>query len=244
MHKDQDAYGQEIWSFYKTGKGSEIVERDDGFIDTSVYGPSAYFKDYKDWSDLEKKAIRYARGRVLDVGCGAGRVALYLQKKGLPVTGIDNSPLAVRTCRIRGVQNALVRPIEEIRKFPRDSFDSIVMFGNNFGLFGGFRKARALLKTLHRITGEKAIIIASSNDPYGTKNPCHLAYQKFNRRLGRMSGQLRIRIRYQKAKGQWFDYLLASPGEMRKILAGTGWRLSKTVRTGSSLYFGIIVKNH
>jgi 2-polyprenyl-3-methyl-5-hydroxy-6-metoxy-1,4-benzoquinol methylase len=52
----------------------------------------------------EKKAIDYAKGRVLDVGCGAGRHILYLQKKGLKVLGIDQSPLAVNMCKLRGAK--------------------------------------------------------------------------------------------------------------------------------------------
>ncbi|MCK4414566.1 MAG: class I SAM-dependent methyltransferase [Candidatus Eisenbacteria sp.] len=41
------------------------------------------------------------RGRILDVGCGAGRSMLYLQQKGRAVTGIDISPLAIEVCRRR-----------------------------------------------------------------------------------------------------------------------------------------------
>ena len=78
-------------------KKREIVERDDNFIDgkRDGYGGDVYFSEYRDWLPIEKKAIKYAHGRVLDVGCGAGRHALYLQKKGLEVTGIDTSPLAI-----------------------------------------------------------------------------------------------------------------------------------------------------
>ena len=114
------------------------------------------------------------RGRVLDVGAGAGRVSLYLQKKGLKVTAIDNSPLAIRVCKKRGVKDARVLPIEKIAIFKPNTFDSIVMYGNNFGLFGSFKKAKMLLKKLYRITTPRAVIIAESNDPYKTKDPAHI----------------------------------------------------------------------
>ena len=91
---------------------------------------------------IDKKAIAYARGRVLDVGCGAGRHALYLQKKGMDVTGIDVSPLAVKICRLRGLRKTQVLSFEQIDKFPVNSFDTVMMMGNNFGLFGGFKKPR------------------------------------------------------------------------------------------------------
>jgi len=90
-----DAFGREIWDHYRGIPAFEIVERDDGFI-TPGTGPQLYFREFKDWESHEKKAIAKVRGRVLDIGCGAGRQALYLQSKGFEVTAIDNSPLAVR----------------------------------------------------------------------------------------------------------------------------------------------------
>ena len=101
----QDAYGHEIFD-YSQGKPSlEIVERDDGLISFSQ-GPEFYFAPFKKWPNYERSAIRYARGRVLDIGCGAGRVPLYLQEQGLNCTAIDISTLAVKVCQQRGVKDA------------------------------------------------------------------------------------------------------------------------------------------
>lgn len=47
------------------------------------------FRDFKDMPKLEQKALQLVKGRVLDVGCGAGSHALYLQEKGFDVTAID-----------------------------------------------------------------------------------------------------------------------------------------------------------
>jgi cyclopropane fatty-acyl-phospholipid synthase-like methyltransferase len=41
--------------------------------------------------------------RILDIGCGVGRHALYLQKeKSLEVFGTDTSPLAIRYVSFKG----------------------------------------------------------------------------------------------------------------------------------------------
>jgi hypothetical protein len=58
-----DAFGREIWDYYTSGDGYEIVERDDGFFGLSS-GPKAYFSPYDDWSDSEKASFQYVRGRV------------------------------------------------------------------------------------------------------------------------------------------------------------------------------------
>ena len=172
-----------ILEYLETGEGIEIVERDDGFIDASRYGPAAYFFPSRRWPKTERQAIRLARGRVLDVGCGAGRVALHLQDRGHEVVGIELSPLAVEVSRRRGVQDArelaVTRVGDELGRF-----DTIVMFGNNFGLMGSRRRAPWLLRRFRSMANEDARILAESVNPYKTDNPEHLAYHERNRRRG------------------------------------------------------------
>jgi len=243
MKKDTDGYGALLLSSLKTsGQGMfEIVERVDGFIAASNW-PPRYFSEYSSWTQRERQAINLAKGRVLDIGCGAGRFSLHLQQKGFDVTGIDNSRGAVKVCKLRGVKDVRIRSIGEIGKFKPGSFDTVMMMGNNFGLFGSFKKAKRLLKQLHVITSAKGQIIAETVDPYQTKEKLHLAYQSSNRAQGRMSGQLRIRIRHQDVIGAWFDYLLMSQKEMKEILEVTGLQISKILSDKSPGYTAIITK--
>jgi len=70
------------------GKRSRFeFERDDGRRGASDL--AGYFADAREWLRIEREALAHARGRVLDVGCGPGRHALYLQRRGLEVVGID-----------------------------------------------------------------------------------------------------------------------------------------------------------
>jgi SAM-dependent methyltransferase len=238
-----DVYGQQLWSYFKTGEPrSEIIERDDGLLSRGQYGGKLYFSEYKDWQKIEKEALKNVRGRVLDIGCGAGRHSLYLQGKGFAVTGIDNSPLAIKICRRRGLKKAKVIGIEEVGKFKPDSFDTVIMMGNNFGLFGSFRMAQTLLKKLQRVTSPDALIIAMTRDPYTTTDPAHAAYHKRNRKRGRMAGQLRIRVRFKDVIGNWFDYLLVSKDELRKILKNTGWRVERFIDGNDGQYMMLLRK--
>jgi SAM-dependent methyltransferase len=132
MKITQDAYGQQLLAQFNSQIATaEIIERDDHYIGTGSEA-GIYFQDYKQWTPLERRAIKLAKGRVLDIGCGAGRHSLYLQQKGFDVTGIDISPGAVKVCKLRGLKKAFVRPIADIDKFKPDSFDTILMLGNNF----------------------------------------------------------------------------------------------------------------
>ncbi len=241
LTKNQDAYGRLIHDYCHDCHGFEIDERDDGFITVGM-APKVYFAEHKDWPGHERKAIAHAKGRVLDAGCGAGRVALYLQERGCEVTGIDVSPLAIATCRERGVKRARLVSVTEVS--PRlGRFNTIVMYGNNFGLCANARRARWLLRRFHAMTTDDAKILAASNDIYQTDDPVHLAYQKRNRARGRMSGQIRLRIRYRQYATPWFDYLLVSPDEMAALAESAGWRLAEVVRDSGPLYVGILEKS-
>ena len=180
----------------------------------------------------------------LDVGCGAGRVCLHLQEQGSSVSdvvGIDVSPLAVETCRLRGARDARVLSITRITR-SLGVFDTVVMFGNNFGLFGNAKRARWLLRRLAGMTSPDARIIAETMDPYATDNPDHTEYHARNRRGERMGGQIRLRSRYKSHVGVWFDYLFASRDEMVDMLDGTGWHVARVIDGGGPAYIAIIEK--
>jgi len=219
------------------------VERDDGYIDPNPALPKYYLSGYKDWTSREKKAVRYVKGRVLDIGSGGGRWSLYLQKKGYDVLGVDNSPLAVKVCKLRGLNKVMVKSISEIDS-SLGRFDTILMIGNNFGLFGSFKQARQLLKRFYEITSPGAHIIAESLDIYKSPvDPLHRRYHSRNRRLGRMPGQVRMRLRYRTFVTPWFDYLLVSKNQMRKILKGTGWKINRFIDSPGPAYAAIMEKD-
>jgi SAM-dependent methyltransferase len=238
LKREQDAYGQAMLDFHEGRRGfNPIIERDDGMIDVD-FGVHHYFEQR--FSAPDREALRLARGRILDVGAGAGRVALDLQKRGHEVVAIDNSPLAVGVMKSRGVKDARVLPFKQIdQRF--GAFDALVMWGNNFGLFGRRAGAVAMLKRLRRLTTSGARIIAQTVNIYETDEPVHLAYHRFNRRRGRMPGELRIRVRYKKQCGPWFDYMMVSPEEMADIADGTGWFLERVISyPDAPFYFGVI----
>jgi len=228
-----------MYDFLKGQETYEVIERDDGHV--QAFPASSYFSDYRKWSARHKTAMKYVRGRVLDIGCGAGRHSLYLQRRGFDVLGIDISPCAIKTCKLRGLKRARVMPLAQAG--PRlGVFDTLLMLGINFGLFGTPAKARRLLRKLYHMTSNDARIIAETRDPYKTKDPAHLAYHRHNRRRGRLAGRVRIRVRYKSYATPWFDFLQVSKIELRKILAGTGWTVGRVINHSSPIYVAVIEK--
>jgi SAM-dependent methyltransferase len=238
---EQDAYGQEVYDFYQGQNVTEIVEREDGFIGTSG-GPAAYFAPFEAWPLAQQEAIHLAHGRLLDIGCGPGRVCLYWQEQGHDAVGIDNSPLAIQTAQLRGVKDARVLSITQVSRKALGIFDTIVMFGNNFGLFGNPDRAKWLLRRFYGLTRANGRLLAESRDIYTRNDPGHLAYHERNRQRGRMAGQIRLRVRYKTLIGPWFDYLMVSPQEMADIVAGTGWHVARLIRVDDEATYTAVLE--
>ena len=112
----------------------EIIERDDGLINGA---PAAHYLDGPaDWQPYDHRAVDRVRGATLDVGVGAGRIALLLQERGVPVTGLDTSAGALAVCRRRGVRD-LVHGTVDAHVADGRRYDTFLLLGNNVGPAGG-----------------------------------------------------------------------------------------------------------
>ncbi|MAE94541.1 MAG: methyltransferase type 11 [Deltaproteobacteria bacterium] len=240
LSRQQDAYGFIIEQRAKGIAAPEIIERDDGYVGLSSGAP-AYFAPFEEWPAHQRRAMGFVRGRVLDAGVGAGRVSLHLQERGHEVLGIDWSPGAVRVARQRGVPARVMKLTGLTKKL--GPFDTVVMMGNNFGLLESERRGRWLLRRLHGLTSEKGRIVAESRDTSAPTVTDHRRYHRLNLERGRMRGQLRMRVRSGSTCTPWFDYLLVSPAEMRRLVRGTGWRVARLLPArGDSMYAAVLEK--
>jgi SAM-dependent methyltransferase len=202
----------------------EIVERDDGLIDGS---PAArYLGGPDEWQPFDRRALDRMDGTTLDIGTGAGRLALALQDKGINVVALDISPGAVEVARERGVRHAVCATVDD-HAGGDQRYDCFALFGNNLGLIESRERAPAFLAALAAMARPGARIVAQGTDPTGTTDPLHRAYQERNRAAGRLAGQLTIRIRHRDLASEWFTYLLCTPDELGELIRDSAWRLEE-----------------
>ena len=229
LRPSEDAFGQLLAEFARGGRPIEVVERDDGAVFTGSVG--YWFAPFRKWWPQERRALRFVRGRVLDLGCGAGRIALHLQERGHEVVGVDLSPLGIEAARARGVADARLGTLAEALR-PDERFDTILLLGNNLGLLGGERPGRTLLRKLARLAARGARLLAGSYDPYDGASDDARRHHERNRARRRMGGQERIRVRYRRYATPWYDVLFASRAEVSELVTGTGWVVERFVDEG------------
>jgi SAM-dependent methyltransferase len=236
--RSKDAFGAAMSARWRGDDGRLVIERDDGLVDLDSFD---YLAPFRRWAPHERRAVRNARGRVLDVGCGAGRVAIHLEPRGFEVVSIDVSPGAVRTARARGAADVRPMAASDVRRAD-GPFDSIVMFGNNAGLLRDARHGPWLLRRFAGLTRPDGVLLASTVDPYRGAPAVHRSYHRRNRERGRMGGQVRIRARFQRLATPWFDYLFTSVAELERLVLGTGWRLDDVIEGGGPSYAFVLRK--
>lgn len=222
MKPEKDAYGNIIRDLYNDDNPDAcvIIEREDGFIEAN--SAEYLLSDYDEWTDDVKQGLTHAQGKVLDIGCGAGRHSLYLQNnEGLEVYGVDRSPLAVDVADDRGVNNTAVESIDTVSEMEEVPFDTILLLGNNFGLLAN--DPVDYLNTLYELTSDEGTIITQVHDHTNTDDEAHLSYHKFNESRNRRSGCIKMRVRYRNFQSDWYDYLFLDYNQFQDIISQTKW---------------------
>jgi ubiquinone/menaquinone biosynthesis C-methylase UbiE len=113
------------------------------------------------WRELFEVLVRegdLAGRRVLDVGCGTGRLAAALQERGSRVWGVDASPEMVAQARSRGV-NAKVARAEQL-PFKEEWFERAALWLTVHLL----DRSRAFGE-LRRVLGADARVVIATFDP-------------------------------------------------------------------------------
>jgi SAM-dependent methyltransferase len=158
----KDLFGTAILDF-QTNNSPEDLITETTISEEDEMSVAYLFRDFSGMPILEQKALLLAKGKVLDVGCGAGSHSLYLQnEKKLAVTAIDISDKAVEACKLRGVSNA---KIEDILRFETDEkFDTIILLMNGTGIFGKLENIPNYLQKLKSLLAENGQILIDSSD--------------------------------------------------------------------------------
>ncbi|TDI74619.1 MAG: methyltransferase domain-containing protein [Bacteroidetes bacterium] len=159
----QDIFGKALLDYYH-GNYSEDIITETNISEEDELSLPYLFRNYAEMPALEQKALDLSKGKVLDVGCGAGSHSLYLQKKEIDITAIDISEGAVKVTQLRGVKDVRNSNVLDISG---EKFDTILLLMNGTGIFekvASVSKYLQHLKTL--LTANGQIFIDSSDLKY------------------------------------------------------------------------------
>lgn len=166
----KDLFGKAILDF-QTNNSPEDLITETSISDADVMSVAYLFRSFDEMPEIEQKALQLAKGKTLDIGCGAGSHSLYLQKElHLDVTSIDISQNAVEACQQRGLKNVRVQNMLELENHSSESeqakqtFDTILLLMNGTGIFGTLNDVPKYLQKLKSLLSPNGQILIDSSD--------------------------------------------------------------------------------
>lgn len=216
--QNADILGEALADYYY--QQQDIARRPGPLVLHTSYGTAEdmpvdwFFRDEEDFPALEMKALQRCRGKVLDIGAGAGSHALYLQQQKLDVTALEVSPKASWVISQRGVSQVQCTDYQHYRG---QTFDTILLLMNGIGIIGKLAALPDFLEHMKRLLNPGGqLLFDSSNIAYlydGKPLPADRYY-----------GEVSFRFAYQGQQGAWFDWVYIDQPTLLQEANRLGWQ--------------------
>jgi len=208
-----DAFGQAAVDFLE-GIYDEFIYVESETMEDDVIPVKYLFRTYEEMPKCEQTALNNAKGKVLDVGGGAGSHCLYLQKKGINSTLLDYSSGLCEVSEKRGVKSIIQHDFFSWESL--EKYDSIIFMMNGIGIGGNLESFNKVIEKSFKLLNSGGQILFDSTDIsfcYKQEDgsmliPFHLKYLGF----------VKFQLRYKEKKYDWFDWAYYDPKKLREIL--------------------------
>lgn len=155
-----DVLGAALQDYLQGEQGAVVTVHSD-LTDPEELAAAQFFREFKAMPELEQEALNLCRGKVADLGAGAGSHALVLQQRNLAVTAYDISPGACQVMQSRGVGKVVQADINDLGS---EQYDTILMLMNGIGLVGDLEGLAFFLQQIKKNLKPGGSIIADSSD--------------------------------------------------------------------------------
>ena len=202
--------GKDIAEYHKTGKADRLRVFSPLFEEDEI-PLSTLFRSYETMPMIEQKALDLAKGKVLDVGAGAGCHSLVLQERGLDVTAIDISPLSVETMKERGVRKVM----EQDFFTSEGQYDTVLMLMNGIGIVGSLERMPEFFRQIDKMLASGGQLLCDSSD---------ISYV-FDDDMPDMDyyGEQSFWMQYKDIIGEPFPWLYIDAETLRKVAEANGF---------------------
>lgn len=199
-----DPIGKAILDYARYKKPADIIVSSD-LCDDDIIPVEVLFRSYEEMPELEKTALSLCRGKVLDVGAGAGSHALYLQETGLKVDAIDISAGAVDYMKSLGL-NAWKQDFFSLKATDEtEKYDTILMLMNGIGVAGKLSNLEKTIEHAKSLLKPGGSILCDSSDvKYLYENEDGSLWVDLN---SEYYGNFRFKMSYRKEHGPHFEWL-------------------------------------
>lgn len=156
-----DPFGKALKDYFNGLHDAALTVHTLGF-DDEEWPVEMFFQDSRSMRWYARRALRLARGRILDIGAGAGSYSLLLQKQGFDVEALEISPLAAEVITDRGVKKVTNA---DFFNFTTDRrYDTLLLLMNGVGIAGRLEGLPRLLARCKELLAPDGQIIMDTTD--------------------------------------------------------------------------------
>jgi len=215
-----DALGQALLA-YQRGHLSATLAVHSSVADEEVLPAAYFFRSLWEMPEMERTALEECRGRVLDLGAGAGCHALELQQRGFTVKAVDISPGAVEVMQERGVREVACHDIFDPALAAGEKFDTVLMLMNGVGLTG-------TLAGLERFLEHAKTLLAPGGQVLATSSDISYLYEDEDGALvfdlnGPYYGEVEYTMQYAHQTGAAFHWIFTDPALLQDYAEAAGY---------------------
>ncbi|GAA4296476.1 class I SAM-dependent methyltransferase [Nibribacter koreensis] len=214
-----DPLGSAIADFWHGAKRAQVKVFSDQ-ADPDVMPINYLFRSEEEMPEREQEALSLCRGKVLDVGAGAGSHALVLQQKGLSVTALEISEKACDVMKARGVENVMCGDFYTLDPKP---FDTLLLLMNGIGLAGTLDRLPQFLQTCKNwLAPGGQVLLESSDILYLYEEEDGSVLVNLN---GSYYGELTYVMQYKKEQTEPFPWLFVDVGVLQQYAEEAGFEV-------------------
>lgn len=215
-----DALGQALLA-YQHGHLSATLAVHSSVVDEEVLPAAYFFRSLWEMPEMERTALEECRGRVLDLGAGAGCHALELQQRGFTVKAVDISPGAVAVMQERGVREVACHDIFDPALAAGEKFDTVLMLMNGVGLTGTLAGLERFLEHAKTLLAPGGQILATSSDiSYLYEDEEGALVFDLN---GPYYGEVEYTMQYAHQTGAAFHWVFTDPALLQDYAEAAGY---------------------
>jgi SAM-dependent methyltransferase len=199
---DETVFSDKLWVHNKYGRKEEMPVK-------------VYFRNIEEMPELEWVALQQCRGRILDIGAGAGSHSLALQQMGQDVTALEISPMSAAVIKERGVRR--IRCEDFFALNTAATFDTLLLMMNGIGLAGTLDGLRMFLRKARLLLRPGGQLVFDSSDIaylYGGRPPKTSEYY----------GEILYQYVYRRQHSDWFHWLFIDRATLSNLASSEGWR--------------------
>jgi len=227
-----DIYGQFLKDYLKQGK-TDIIWLNNNYAEAEEMLAEIFFRKEYELSDLELLALRLCKGKVLDIGAGAGAISLVLQRRKFDVTALEISQGAVEVMKNRGVDKIIN---ENIFKFTGEKYDTLLLMMNGIGFCEYLDGITNFLEHAKKLLNKNGQILFDSSD-------VSYLYENQKYEDDGYYGEIDYQYEYLNKKGDWFSWIYIERTLMQEIAEKSGYHMEVLFDDGSDQYLARLILN-